>query len=269
LYYDDGEFPATSSYYDEIAEKCDVGDDDCYEKLSDNERDLLLNFSQKAFVPAYCTIEEAISVVGGLSCDIDMPMSSETGQQKIVVTEDNSKETPGYCVSVYNCIEVDSNGNCPEYYAEPETHECFYCTVDESNHVFVETENGCNLPSDIGNPKTAAEQSCIFIVPKETGNCEECLFVNDFLNFNPPVIFDCTMLCGDEMPGPTAISSSDFAKLSSKGMYGTEDIKSISGFILPAYILPLFNILVTIMFIKTFSPLLGGDIEIPGLSKVF
>ena len=51
-------------------------------------------------------------------------------------------------------------------------------------------------------------------------------------------------------------------------MVGREDIKSISKMMIPAYVLPLLNILVTLMFIKTFSQILGGDIEIPGVPKV-
>jgi hypothetical protein len=38
---------------------------------------------------------------------------------------------------------------------------------------------------------------------------------------------------------------------------------------LPAYVLPLFNIVATLVFIKGLSTILGGDIEIPGISKVF
>jgi hypothetical protein len=38
---------------------------------------------------------------------------------------------------------------------------------------------------------------------------------------------------------------------------------------IPAYLLPLFNIVATLVFIKGLSGLIGGDIEIPGISKIF
>lgn len=138
-----------------------------------------------------------------------------------------------------------------------------YCSDEE-----IAKAATCPMPEDINDPN-AAYESCMYIVPTDLSNCGKCLFADAPFTYTVPVITDCNVLCGDEIVAPPPISASNFAQMSSEGMYGEEDIKSVSGFMLPAYLLPLFNILVTIMFIKTFSPLLGGDIEIPGLSKVF
>jgi len=95
------------------------------------------------------------------------------------------------------------------------------------------------------------------------------MFVDDTFTFSPPTVLDCGLLCTGARPIPTYIDTGDFAKLSSKGMYGRPEMKNVASLMLPGYLLPLLNILVTVMFIETFSPMLGGDIEIPGLSKVF
>ena len=47
------------------------------------------------------------------------------------------------------------------------------------------------------------------------------------------------------------------------------EIQEVSKLMIPAYVLPLFNIVATLIFIKGLSAFLGGDIEIPGLSKIF
>ena len=50
---------------------------------------------------------------------------------------------------------------------------------------------------------------------------------------------------------------------------GRAEIQNVAKLIIPAYLLPLFNIVATLVFIKGLSTMLGGDIEIPGISKVF
>ncbi|MDD5022866.1 MAG: hypothetical protein PHU63_01730 [Candidatus ainarchaeum sp.] len=172
------------------------------------------------------------------------------------------------------CKNVDSR--CRINYYEIDASGKKVLVMDGNDRVFpdycsdedIEKAETCPIPADINSPD-AAYQSCIYISPKDTSNCAKCMFVDDPFTYTVPVIVDCPALCGEELSTPPSISSSDFAKQASEGMYGKEDIKSVSGFMLPAYLLPLFNILVTVMFIRTFSPLLGGDIEIPGLSKVF
>jgi hypothetical protein len=54
-----------------------------------------------------------------------------------------------------------------------------------------------------------------------------------------------------------------------EGLVGRAEIQQVSKLLVPAYVLPLFNIVATLVFIKGLSNLLGGDIDIPGISKVF
>jgi hypothetical protein len=54
-----------------------------------------------------------------------------------------------------------------------------------------------------------------------------------------------------------------------EGNIGKPEIVNVGKLMVPGYLLPLFNILVTLMFIRSVSKMLGGDVDIPGLSKVF
>jgi hypothetical protein len=62
---------------------------------------------------------------------------------------------------------------------------------------------------------------------------------------------------------------SAYTKIDEEGLVGTSEIKNVSKLMVPAYLLPLFNIVATLIFIRTFSGMIGGDIEIPGISKIF
>jgi hypothetical protein len=115
------------------------------------------------------------------------------------------------------------------------------------------------------------EESCVYVVPNEKiwGQCADCLLIDDGFTFEPPIATDCQQLCSDTNWKKTKISPAQFAVKTKEGMVGRSEIKNAASFVIPLYVLPLLNILVTLMFIKTFSQILGGDIEIPGLQKVF
>lgn len=112
------------------------------------------------------------------------------------------------------------------------------------------------------------EESCVFWIPEDASTCDNCLFVDDSFRYFPTMVVDCAGTCGLADDSLKAVSAADFSKKSAEGMYGTQELRNLSSLMLPAYLLPLLNILVTIIFIKAVSPILGGDIEIPGLSKV-
>ncbi|MEW6528492.1 MAG: hypothetical protein AB1391_01240 [Candidatus Micrarchaeota archaeon] len=114
-------------------------------------------------------------------------------------------------------------------------------------------------------------QSCMYIMPDfPDDRCQGCLNVtNDYCLFKPPIVNDCGSECTEEsILKPTLLNPAEFAKKSGDGMFGREDIKNVSRLVFPAYFLPLINIIVTLMFIRGFSPIFGGDIDIPGYLKV-
>lgn len=106
--------------------------------------------------------------------------------------------------------------------------------------------------------------------------CNNCFNVsNEYCLFgtgtgqNPHINPDCPGECSETgTTNPALLTAGEFVKKSGEGMYGREDIKNVSKFLLPAYLLPLMNIVVTLMFIRGFSPIFGGDIDLPGYAKV-
>ncbi len=98
--------------------------------------------------------------------------------------------------------------------------------------------------------------------------CEMCLYIDDSYAYDPPIQTGCTDLCKPPDNVPVKESGS-YTKIGEDGLVGKDEIKNVSKLMLPAYLLPMFNIVATLVFIKGFSTILGGDIEIPGISKVF
>ncbi len=98
--------------------------------------------------------------------------------------------------------------------------------------------------------------------------CEQCLDASETYMYSPPINRNCGDLCkpNDNIP---VQSPEDYMKSGSEDMVGFSEVQNVSKFMIPAYLLPLFNIMATIIFIRAFSQMIGGDIDIPGLSKVF
>jgi hypothetical protein len=98
--------------------------------------------------------------------------------------------------------------------------------------------------------------------------CEMCLFTEEAYAYKPPINNKCDELCkpSDDVPMKDAEA---YSKVGAEGLVGKADIQSLSKLMLPIYVLPLFNIVATLVFIRGLSRMLGGDIEIPGISKVF
>jgi len=46
------------------------------------------------------------------------------------------------------------------------------------------------------------------------------------------------------------------------------DVKNVGVFMIPALVLPLFSLVIVVAFIRVLSPILGGDMDIPGLSRI-
>jgi len=98
--------------------------------------------------------------------------------------------------------------------------------------------------------------------------CERCLFTEEAYIYDPPVNTQCADLCKPSDATPTKDPGS-YKKVGADGMAGRSEITELAKLMIPAYLLPLFNIVATLVFIKGLSQMLGGDIEIPGLMKVF
>lgn len=98
--------------------------------------------------------------------------------------------------------------------------------------------------------------------------CEECIFSEEPAEYNPPIRADCAEQCKPSTNTPTK-NAGDYSKIDEDGLVGREEIKNVAKLMVPAYLLPLLNIALTLMLIRTLSGILGGDIEIPGLQRIF
>jgi hypothetical protein len=98
--------------------------------------------------------------------------------------------------------------------------------------------------------------------------CEQCLEVTDSFLYEPPINTNCGDLCKPSAKVPIT-SPDDFGKIGEDDLVGFSEIQNISKQMVPGYVLPLLNIAATLIFIMSLSAMLGGDIEIPGISKVF
>ena len=134
---------------------------------------------------------------------------------------------------------------------------------------------GADLPEEYSMDDESGVPACSFtscpaayrvFMPRNA--CEQCLFTEEAYAYNPPVQSQCESLCKPSGKAPVKNAAS-YSKIGEDGLVGKEDIKSLSKMMLPVYVLPLFNMVATFIFIKGLSGILGGDIEIPGLSKVF
>ncbi len=117
-----------------------------------------------------------------------------------------------------------------------------------------------------------ADQTCVYIIPDVVFNnpdeCTECAFVAEKgLAMEPKMIVDCTALCG--APSSTVMTQDPASMTNSiGGMKGPTDVIAVSKLMVPAYVLPFFCLAITLMFIMTLSPMLGGDIDIPGMMRM-
>lgn len=104
------------------------------------------------------------------------------------------------------------------------------------------------------------------ILPRKA--CERCVFTEETYIYDPPLNTRCGDICKPPDETPTK-NPGDYSKIGAEGYVGKQDIQDLAKLMMPGYLLPLFNIVATVVFIKGLSTFLGGDIEIPGLSKVF
>lgn len=187
----------------------------------------------------------------------------------------------------YNDLDL-SNGECPAkcrtvppLKADCRVGDClegsdfcrFVRRVNTEDGVEMEWPTNCDddpaldCPADLN-----ASKSCVWILPDdadiEAHDCDSCNFVPQEYTYDPPIYLSCTDLCNPSPTGPPKISPADFTRRSAEGMVGKEEIKAVAALMLPAYVLPIINILVTLIFIRSFSQLIGGDMMIPGLMRV-
>ena len=127
---------------------------------------------------------------------------------------------------------------------------------------------GCSPTCQQSNPFGASCPDSCKIPAPSTKVCEDCFNCEYDCIYQPAVRTDCSELCTDEaLAGPTSTAPDDFVK-KLPGATGEVDVRNAGVLMVPALVMPLFCIVIVIAFVRILSPLLGGDIEIPGLGRI-
>ncbi len=200
-----------------------------------------------------------------------------------------------YCTDVRGCIEGGPDDNmytcCRDL---PSPMPCKESKRDCPSQCMWITNTGKSDPtcpyscqkyrpdySELGHPKdpgvlwekNLSNETCMYIIPdvvfQEPAKCSECTFVAEKgLTFKPQMIYDCTSICGGLNAQTMGYENPATTSNSLEGFIGPTEIKSAAKLALPAFILPLLSLAVTLMFITTLSPMLGGDIDLPGMMRM-
>lgn len=152
-----------------------------------------------------------------------------------------------------------------------------YCTADPSSRLYYNLSAACwKFPAcsdKDGDNECDSQKACTGYGPDKaepSARCNSCFGVSTgACLYSPPVVTECNEECDETgEDSPLKVSPAEFAKKSQNWMFGRQDIKNVASLLVPAYLLPLLNVAVTLIFIRTFSPIFGGDIEIPGWARV-
>lgn len=114
------------------------------------------------------------------------------------------------------------------------------------------------------NPNTPFGCSIDCISETPEGLCDNCLNCPADCTAIPPIRRDCGDVCVS-----IGYYSLRMESLMSGlgGAEGQEDIKNIGVLFLPAFILPIVIVILVLSFVSILSKSLGGEYEIPGITK--
>jgi len=158
---------------------------------------------------------------------------------------------------------VTINDTCQEYNAQ--NANCKDCPALCRRNQETEQPNSCK--GNLGCSAESCTSEC-WLDAAPAGLCSSCFDCPLDCTYYPAVRSDCSEVCSDEaLAGPVNVAPDDFIK-ALPGAAGEADAKNVGLLMVPALVLPLFCIVIVVAFIRVFSPLLGGDIEIPGLGRI-
>ncbi len=98
--------------------------------------------------------------------------------------------------------------------------------------------------------------------------CSACLDCDDDCTTEPQIRTNCAELCNLPAAASRDFTPSGFVSGTGGAKTTMSDIKNVGILAIPSYVLPLFNIVILIAFIRVLSQVLGGDIELPGISRI-
>lgn len=166
-------------------------------------------------------------------------------------------ETPSPPATVDQCDPYTSGSceGCPLFCRRMNDKPIPYSLCYANGNCLSEAEGG-----------TCAESCLLGDAPIRS--CEQCFSCPLDCSYYPAVRTDCNELCDDSaLAGPVNIGPGDFIK-KLPGADGEADVKSVGTLLVVGLVMPLFCIVMVVAFIRVLSPVLGGDMDIPGLGRI-
>lgn len=114
---------------------------------------------------------------------------------------------------------------------------------------------------------SSQQQSCA-LSPVPARICDGCFDCPYDCLYEPPLRTDCAEVCSQEDLTSEAASVDELLLSLPGSATGAVDVRNIGVLMIPAVVLPLFSIVMIISFVRVLSSTLGGDIDIPGLSRI-
>ncbi|MEM3060443.1 MAG: hypothetical protein QXF67_02830 [Candidatus Anstonellales archaeon] len=124
-----------------------------------------------------------------------------------------------------------------------------------------------NCPASCLEPYCNKECKSNFTTDSPPSLCTSCLKCDDDCTTIPPIRTNCAEVCNLPTAASRDFTPAGFISSQTGAKTTMSDTKNVGVLAIPAYVLPLFNIVVLIAFIRVFSQTFGGDIELPGISR--
>jgi hypothetical protein len=223
-------------------------------------------------------------------------MDSNEAANSYISAADNCQSCPMFCrVDPYTGIyECDQEAGAGEFYCKDDNcaNECKidYSEFDiPSNCAKPEygegascparcrmTIKGGQLPAMCGPEVEEIGYACIEMadfcrsVGPSANPCLPCSSCIEDCRAKPPIRQSCFEVCEiEDLTAGTTPITPDQMLSSLHGAKATRTSwRTIGAIAIAAIVLPLFGFLITISFIRSTSPMIGGDVEIPGLRKL-
>jgi len=181
----------------------------------------------------------------------------QNGQSGALIPDCQESSCPDSCkIPIQRMIRLDKDYQACKTTVGTDEHQCTYaCRVAG----LVDIPAGCDkIACDLKVCSGAFKE----VVP--SSSCQKCLDIDTNFQYTPAILRDCADYCA-KAKSPTESKTSP---LTMNDFVGGPDYQNIAQLLLQAYLLPLFDFAVTLMFIRSFSGMLGGDIEIPGVARL-
>jgi hypothetical protein len=174
---------------------------------------------------------------------------------------------PGYCGVSKDSLKLPPKGQPPSQCAWPAVGSGVGCPARcrirladgslPAGCTGGEIGNACNLMSDACRASPSASP------------CSRCAECEEDCQSIPAVRQNCNDLCApSDMTAGASHFTPDQLTSGFGGATGNPLWNSLGSLAIAAFILPIFCAILTLAFIRSLSPLFGGDIEIPGLLKL-